>query len=356
MQKTYVIAEIGVNHNGDLGHAKRLVEAAVKCGADAVKFQTFSAEKLATRQAPKAQYQKETTGEDTAQFEMLKSLELSHDNHLVLKAMCEKLGVDFLSSSFHLEATAFLADELKMQAVKFGSGELTNAPLLWDAARRGMDILFSTGMANMEEILIALNFIAQGYDAPDKRPEKRSDQSFQKSVKVQQKVSVFHCTSAYPAAFADLHLNCLKTLKDKLGLRIGFSDHTPGIEAPIAAMAMGAQLIEKHFTLDQSLPGPDHRASLNPQEFAEMVNAIRHIEVSLGTSEKVMREAERNTALVARKQIVAARPIEKGELFSVDNITLKRSGLPGGLSGFEYWNVLGRSAGRDFSEEEIISL
>lgn len=331
---TLVIAEAGVNHNGDSELAMRLVDAAADAGADLVKFQTFSADRLATAGAEKAVYQQQTTRRDESQLEMLRRLELSPQMHTALIDRCQARGIGFFSTAFDPDSADFLI-RLGAERVKVPSGELTNLPLLRHVGRYGLPVLLSTGMGTLEEVDAALRVLE---DAGTPRSQ----------------VTVLHCTTEYPAPFEEVNLRALVTIRDRLGVRVGYSDHTLGIEVAIAAVAMGASVIEKHFTLDRSLPGPDHRASLEPKELTAMVTAIRNVEEALGDGIKRAMPGEARNIAVARRSLVASRAIRSGELFSESNLTVKRPGT--GLSPMLWDDVVGRAAPRDFSVDELIEL
>lgn len=333
MKKVFIIAEAGVNHNGSLETAKRLVDVAKQAGVDAVKFQTFKAKNLVSKAAQKADYQKKNTGNsDDKQIDMLKKLELSFDDFRELKNYCDKVGVIFMSTPFDFDSLDFL-NTIEMPNYKIPSGEITNLPYLIRIAKAGREVILSTGMCDMEEIEQAVDAL-QKYGAS--------------------KISLLHCTTEYPAPFEEVNLNAMLTLKEKFGLETGYSDHTRGIEIPVAAVALGAKIIEKHFTLDKNMEGPDHKASLNPQELSEMVSAIRNVEKSLGTGEKKPTKSELKNRTVARKSIVALRDIKKGENFTEENITVKRPG--NGISPMKWFDVLGKTAVQDFDEDELIEL
>lgn len=331
-RKVIVIAEAGVNHNGDAVLAERLVDAAAAAGADFVKFQTFSADRLVTQAATKAEYQCETTGAAESQYEMLRRLELGRDAHFGLADYSASKGIGFLSTAFDVESLDFLVS-LGIPLIKVPSGEITNLPYLRRVANHRKPVILSTGMATMDEIGDALGVLEAG-------GVNRS------------RITVLHCTTEYPAAMCDVNLRAMQTIRDILGVAVGYSDHTLGIEVPIAATAMGATVIEKHFTLDKSLPGPDHRASLEPQELAAMVAAIRNVESALGSSVKAPCLVEERNKLVARKSIVSAAPIRCGELFSPENLCVKRPGT--GISPMQWDSYIGKPAGRDYVEDELI--
>ena len=357
VQRTLIIAEAGVNHNGSMDLAYKLVDAAVEAGADLVKFQTFSASKLVTRSAQKAEYQKKNTeGQDT-QFAMLQELELKREQHQPLIDYCKKKGIQFLSTPFDIEAAKFLINDLGLSLIKVPSGELTNAELLLAISNLKCPIIVSTGMANLNDIENALGVIAFGFlgktDKPSQAAFKACFASPDGQAALKKNVSLLHCTTQYPAPFEDVNLAAIATMKQKFGLPVGYSDHTSGISVSIASVALGATIIEKHFTLDQNLPGPDHKASLEPKELKAMILGIREIELARGNGEKVARPSEIPNIPIARKSLVAAKAIVEGETFSVENLTTKRPG--NGVSAMEYWDYIGKKANRSFKEDEFIS-
>ncbi|MGD9823966.1 N-acetylneuraminate synthase [Desulfobacter sp.] len=331
--KVFIIAEAGVNHNGSLDRAREMVAIAADAGADAVKFQTFKAETLVTKSAVKADYQKKTSARDESQFEMLKKLELSHGAHSELIKICELKGIEFLSSPFDLETIDMLRG-LGIQKWKIPSGEITNLPYLRKIASFGQEIILSTGMADLEEIKTAL-FV------------------FTKAEIPLNMITVLHCNTEYPTPFQDVNLKAMQTIKGSFpGVRVGYSDHTKGIEVPVAAVAMGATMIEKHFTLDKHLPGPDHNASLLPEELAQMVRAVRNIELALGSGIKKPSRSEKKNIPIARKSIVAACSIAAGETLTEDNLTVKRPGT--GISPMRWDDILGRTARRNYKKDDLI--
>jgi N-acetylneuraminate synthase len=357
--KTFIIAEAGVNHNGDMKLARALVDTASDAGADAVKFQTFKAEKLASRHATKADYQKKTTGSEGSQLEMLKKLELSEAQHEELINHCQKRKIQFLSTPFDFESLDLLLGRFQLPRIKISSGDLTNGPFLLAAAQAGKPLILSTGMATLDEVREALKVVAFGYlNSGNVSQEKVFDSNNdilqnEKARKIlAEKITLLQCVTNYPADFAEVNLRAMETLKEKFQVPVGLSDHTLGIAVPIAAVAMGAVLIEKHFTMDQNLPGPDHPASLSPDELKDMVTGIRQVELALGSSEKAPSSIELKNAIVARKSLVAARGIKKGEPFTRDNLTVKRPG--NGVSPMNYWTYLGRSAEKNYEEDELI--
>ena len=332
MSHTFIIAEVGVNHNGSVDIAKKMIDTAKACGVDAVKFQTFVSENLVSRFAEKAEYQKETTGKDESQLAMIKKLELSYDDFRDLKSYAESMGLEFMSTPFDHESIDFLA-ELGMDIFKIPSGEITNLPYLMKIAKLKRRVILSTGMSTLQEIKKAIA-ILKNYGTDD--------------------ITLLHCNTAYPTPYRDVNLNAMKTLRDSFGLPVGYSDHTKGIEVPIAAAALGAVVIEKHFTLDRNMEGPDHKASLEPDELKQMVTSIRNIEDALGSSEKGLTESEAVNRDIARKSIVAKCDIKAGTVFSEGNITVKRPG--NGISPMKWFEVLGKKAPRDFEYDELIEL
>ena len=327
-----VIAEAGVNHNGNLDTATRMIDAATKAGTDIVKFQTFKAENLAAKSALKADYQNITTDSAENQMDMLKKLELAPKAYANLITHCKKNNIQFLSTPFDLDSIAYL-QSIDVPFWKIPSGEITNLPYLIEIARTGKDVILSTGMSTMDEVKRALKVLRENGA---------------------RKITALHCNTEYPTPYADVNLRAMETMRYELGIDVGYSDHTPGIEVPIAAVALGATVIEKHFTLDKNMEGPDHKASLEPDEFAAMVKAIRNIEAALGRCEKTPSPSERKNINIARKSIVAKRAIRVGELLNDDNITTKRPGS--GISPMCWFEVLGQKAIRNFEEDELIEL
>ena len=327
----YIIAEAGVNHNGSFKLACKLVDEAKKAGADCIKFQTFQAKNLVSRNAQKAEYQKDTTGEGT-QADLLKRLELTYDEFLALKAYCDKVKICFLSTPFDFESIDFL-NTIDMPFWKIPSGEITNYPYLLALARTRTPVVMSTGMCQISEIEAAINIL-----------RKNGTRT----------IKLLHCNTEYPTPFEDVNLKAMQTMRDVFGLEVGYSDHTKGIEVPIAAVAMGATIIEKHFTLNCNMKGPDHKASLEPCELAAMVSSIRHIEKAIGTGNKIPSYSETKNIAIARKSIVAKVNIKAGDEFTTDNITVKRPGT--GISPMRWNEILGTKAIRDFKEDELIEL
>lgn len=336
IDKVIVIAEAGVNHNGSLERAMQMIEAAADAGADYIKFQTFKAEKLVNKFAAQADYQRKNIGsqESDSQLSMLRALELAQEDFVVLKDYCSQKGIGFLSSPFDMESLEFLL-ELGQDFIKIPSGEITNLPMLRRIAESGSSVVMSTGMSELHEIREALDVLYKGGLIPSQ-------------------VALLHCNTEYPTPMRDVNLLAMLTLAAEFGVEVGYSDHTQGIEVPVAAVALGAGIIEKHFTLDKSLPGPDHVASLDPQELKWMISSIRNVSEALGSPEKRVSESERKNMAVARKSIVAKRDIKAGEVFNEENLTVKRPGS--GISPMLWDEVLGQKAARDFGEDELIEL
>lgn len=355
--RTFIIAEAGVNHNGDLALAERLIDAAAEAGADAVKFQTFSAANLASAQADMATYQKRNTQREERQVDMLARLELKRDIHFALQARCIQKGIAFMSSPFDVESLRFLCRDLGLSTIKVPSGEIVNGPYLLEVAREAESIILSTGMAEMAEIAQALDVLAwgwMGFGTPRNGAEVLGAAQTDKGRAVLSgRLTLLHCTSEYPAAADTVNLRAMATLAEAFGLPVGFSDHSEGIAIPIAASAMGAVVIEKHMTLDRDLPGPDHKASLEPAPFADMVAGIRTVEAALGTGEKVPFPVELETRKVARKSLVAARAIGLGDNFTEDNLAIKRPGT--GLSPMRYWSLLETQATQSYVPGDLIA-
>jgi N-acetylneuraminate synthase len=333
--RTLIIAEAGVNHNGDIKLAKKLIAAAAAAGADLVKFQTFTAKNLVSASAPKAEYQKKTTESNESQLEMIQKLELSREDHTVLIEACRVNGIGFFSTAFDFQSFDLLMELGCLEQIKIPSGELTNLPLLRYMSRFGKPLMLSTGMANLGEIEAAI-------EAVEAAGTPRS------------LITVLHCTTEYPTPIEDVNLRAMVAMKSAFGVNTGYSDHTPGIEVPIAAVALGATIIEKHFTLDRNLPGPDHKASLEPHELKAMVEGIRNVERALGDGVKRPSPSELKNKPIARKSLVAIRPISTGEAFSAENMGAKRPGT--GLSPMRWDEVLGRIARKDFAVDDLIEL
>lgn len=334
MNRVFIISEVGVNHNGSIEIAKKMVEVAVEAGADAVKFQTFKAEKVMSRFASKAEYQKKATEEDESQLEMVKRLELDINAHKELRGYCKGKGIIFLSTPFDLESIDLL-NELGLKIFKIPSGEITNLPYLRKIGSLKKKIILSTGMADLGEIEDTLDVLIEA-GTP------------------RENITVLHCNTEYPTPMDDVNLLAMLTIKDAFKVKVGYSDHTLGIEVPIAAVSLGATVIEKHFTLDKNMPGPDHRASLEPDELKAMIKAIRNIEKALGGGIKKPSPSEIKNKSIVRKSIIAARDIQKGEVFTDKNITVKRPGT--GIDPMEWDKMVGQKAKRDFKGDELIEI
>ena len=334
-KKVIIIAEAGVNHNGDLNIAKKLIDVAAEAGADYVKFQTFKANKIVTKDALRAEYQDKNTRDRDSQFEMLKKLELSFKDHEELKFYCKKKKIKFLSTAFDLDSLDYLS-KLKIKLAKIPSGEITNYPYLKKIPKLFSKVILSTGMSNLKEIKEAINVLINN--------------GLRKN-----NLTVLHCNSEYPTPMLDVNLKAMLNMKKDLDVNIGYSDHTKGIEVALAAVALGANIIEKHFTLDKNLSGPDHKASLNPDQLKNMINSIRNIEKAIyGSGIKEPSKQELKNKKVIRKSIVAIKPIKKGEVFSIHNIGIKRPGT--GISPMKWENVLGKISKYNFNKDQLIIL
>ena len=333
MKKVFIIAEAGDNHNGDINLAYKLIDVAKESGADAVKFQTFITEDIICKDAEMAKYQKVNTGVEESQFEMVKRLELSFDEFKKLKKYADKKGIKFLTTGFDKKSVRFISNELKLDMLKIPSGEITNYPYLVECAKTKLPVILSTGMCELKEIKEAVKVLKKN-GTP--------------------KIIVLHCTTEYPAPLESVNLLAMKTLKEEFGFEVGYSDHTKGIEVPCYAVAMGATVIEKHFTIDKNLPGPDHKASLEPQELKEMVEKIREVELILGDGDKKPQNAEKANIPIARKSIVAACEIKQGEKFTEENLACKRPG--DGMNPMLWKKVVGKKDKKDFKKDEKIEL
>lgn len=335
MNHTIIIAEAGVNHNGSIDLAKKLIDMASEAGVDFIKFQTFKSANLVTKTATQADYQKKNVlDSDNSQYNMLKKLELSAEQHRELVHYCNEKGIRFLSSAFDIESVDFLAS-LKLGLWKIPSGEITNYPYIKKIASYGEPVILSTGMSTIQEISDTINLLVY-FGLP------------------LDKITILHCNTEYPTPMCDVNLLAMNKMKQTFKVEVGYSDHTLGIEVPIASVALGARVIEKHFTLDRNLPGPDHKASLEPNELKIMVNAIRNIELALGSENKYVSPSEIKNKDIARKSIVAAKRILAGELFTEDNLTVKRPGT--GISPMKWEDIIGQVSKRDFIEDELIEL
>lgn len=332
MDRVFIIAEAGVNHNGSIEIAKEMIDVAVKAGADAVKFQTFKTEELVCRNAPKTEYQNATTDRRESQFDMLKKLELTPAMHKTLIDYCNEKNILFLSTPFDMESIKYLVD-LGIDIIKIPSGEITNYPYLKAVGETRKKVIISTGMSNLGEVEKAVNVLEESGTCD---------------------IIVLHCNTEYPTPYCDVNLRAMLTIKEALQVKVGYSDHSKGIEVPIAAVALGAAVIEKHFTLDKGMEGPDHKASLDPDELRQMIQSIRNIEVALGNGKKEPSESERKNIDIVRKSIVARRNIEKGDLYSEENLTVKRPGT--GISPM-YWNeILGKASNKKYKMDEMIEI
>ncbi|MCS7214643.1 MAG: N-acetylneuraminate synthase [Thermodesulfovibrio sp.] len=332
--RVFIIAEAGVNHNGSIENAKKLVDIAVEAGADAVKFQTYKAKNLVTHDADLTEYQRKNLGIKKSQYDMLRELELSYKDFEKLKLYCDKLKIIFMSTPFDIESARFLRD-LGMDIFKIASGEITNYPLLREVGGYGKNVILSSGMSDLGEIEDALDLLIEFGTKRDK-------------------ITVLHCLSQYPAPYNEVNLLAMQTIKEAFKIRVGYSDHTPGIEIAIAATAMGAKVIEKHFTVDRNLPGPDHKASLEPDELRKMIEAIRNVEMAMGDGIKRIAKSEIKNITLVRKSIVAKKNIKKGDILNEENITTKRPAM--GINPMRWNEVIGKVAKRDFKEGELIEL
>jgi N-acetylneuraminate synthase len=344
----YVIAEAGVNHNGSVDRALEMIDRAVAAGADAVKFQTFRSEQVISRHAVKAEYQQRTTGSDESQLDMVRALELDADSHARLAAHCRQRGIQFLSTPFDVPSVGLL-QTLGVPLLKVPSGEITNPLLLRAVAATGLPLIVSTGMSTLGEVEAALALLAAAWLG---RADAFASDDGQRLL--HERVTLLHCTTEYPAPYDEVNLRAMATMQSAFGLRVGYSDHTPGTTIAVAAVALGAVVIEKHFTLDRTLPGPDHIASLEPDELTALVAAIRATEQALGSAVKRPSPSEAKNLIVARKSLVAARSIRRGEPFTTDNLAAKRPGS--GISAMRYDEWLGRLADRDYEVDDLVGV
>ena len=354
-QSVFIIAEAGINHNGDPDRAMQMVDVAAEAGADAIKFQTFDAQALVTSSADKALYQQAATGSADSQQQMLARLQLDNETHRRLKRRAEEHGLLFMSTAFDSPSLAFLINELNLPLLKIPSGEITNGPLLLEYAKANRNLVLSTGMSTLEEVKIALSVLAFGLigvQPPSRNAFDRALDSKEGQDALRARLTLLHCTTQYPAPITSVNLNALTSLKEVFGLRVGYSDHTSGIVVACAAVALGARVIEKHFTLDKTLSGPDHTASLEPQELRQMIENVRMVERSLGDGNKIPDAVEAENLPVARKSLVAARAIKRGDLLSSDNVTVKRPGT--GRSPMEYWDIIGCKSDKTYELDEFL--
>lgn len=356
LDKCYIIAEAGVNHNGSLKLAKELIDIASEAQADAVKFQTFKADQVISKTAPKAEYQITNTGDNESQLEMVKKLELDRNAHYELINYCQQKNIQFLSTPFDIDSLKLLTKTFDLPLIKIPSGEITNAPFLLKIAQTQKPVILSTGMSTLGEIETALGVLAFGYLNIQEKPSISNFQSAYFSeegqAKLQQNVTLLHCVTEYPTPFNQVNLKAMDTLKSAFNLPVGYSDHTLGISVSIAAVARGATVIEKHFTCDRTLPGPDHQASLEPSELKQMIKSIREVELALGDGLKKPASVELKNRTIARKSLVANQNIKQGEIFTEDNLTCKRPG--DGISPLFYWEYIGKIANQHYHQDELI--
>lgn len=358
IKHTYIIAEAGVNHNGSIDIAKKLIDVAADAGTDAVKFQTFRADALVNATAPKADYQKKGTDASESQLSMLRKLELNEAAHRTLADHCRLRNIQFLSTPFDEQSLDLLVQRINIPVLKLPSGEITNGPLLLKAAQTKKPVILSTGMSTLAEVRTALGVLAFGYTSRGNKPslsafrEAYESKAGQRALKA--KVMLLHCTTEYPAPFSEVNLRAMHTIREAFGLPVGLSDHTRGIAVSIAAAALGASVIEKHFTLDRSLPGPDHKASLVPAELHDLVRSIREVEEALGSARKAPTKSELKNIPIARRSLVALSNIIRGELFTADNLGSKRPGS--GASPLRYWQLHGKKANKNYLKNELIKV
>lgn len=354
-KKVLVIAEAGVNHNGSLDMALEMVKVVANAGADMIKFQTFKPELMISKHAAKADYQKDTTGISESQLDMVRKYELSLEDHRKILSFCEKIGIEFFSTPFDLQSVDLLMS-LGVKKIKVPSGEITNWPLIHKIGKTGKPVIVSTGMSTIDEIRDALAIYLMGVTNPRIIPDREKldwvYSSREGQVYLKNNVTLLHCTTQYPTPYEDVNLRAMDTLRDEFNLPVGYSDHTQGIAVSIAAVARGAVVIEKHFTLDRNLPGPDHQASLEPDELCDLARSIRAVEKSLGSEEKKVTPSELPNRAIARKSLIALTDIKKGEAFTWDNLGVKRPG--DGISPVAYWEYLGTISDRDYGEDERI--
>lgn len=351
----FIIAEAGVNHNGDLSNAFKLIDAAYDAGANAVKFQIFKSENLVTDKVLKANYQQINQSSLDSQFSMLKKLEMPFRNFKKLKLYSDKKGIQFLSTAFDDESLDYLINNISVQKLKISSGDLTNAPLLLKSAQSKKNIILSTGMSNLSEIRQSLSVIAFGLISSKKPSINGFKEAFNSELgqnALKQKVTLLHCTSEYPAPYAEINLNAITTIMDKFKIPVGYSDHTEGVAASIAAVTLGAKIIEKHFTLDRSMEGPDHKASLEPDELKKFVEVVRITETSLGSFIKEAQPSEKKNIEFSRRFIVAAKDIIVGDEFTEENLTVKRAGK--GINPINYWELIGKKSNKSYKMNDLI--
>jgi N-acetylneuraminate synthase len=355
-ERIFIIAEAGVNHNGSLELAKKLIDVAYEAGADAVKFQTFKADLITTSKAAKAEYQIQNTGGDESQQEMLKKLELSREDHITLIDYSKSLGVKFLSTPFDIGSLNELV-EMGVDILKIGSGDITNAPLLLKAGRSGLPVIISSGLSNLDDIENALAVLAFGYKYSDKLPNNHQEcldllSELDVKARLKEMVTILHCTTDYPADFTDINLRAMSTIAKEFDMRVGYSDHSIGTLVPVVAASLGASVIEKHVTLDKSMSGPDHKASLDPSELKFMVQSIRDTEVILGDAKKAPTQAELKNKNIVRRGVYAAKDIELGKVISLDNIITLRP--ENSISPLDIWDYLGRKAKKAYKKYDVL--
>jgi N-acetylneuraminate synthase len=354
--KTYIIAEAGVNHNGSIKFAKTLIERAAWAGANAIKFQTFRAESVVSVDAEKASYQKRTTPESLSQLDMLKALELDDSAHEIIIEHSKKCGIEFISTPFDIDSINLLTRKFRLKRLKISSGDITNAPLLLMAARTGRQLFLSTGMSTIEEVRTALSILSFGFLKKKSQPSEKAFQKAYQSRKgqklLQKKVALLHCTTEYPAPIDSVNLNALNTLRSTFGLCVGYSDHTEGVTISLAAAAMGASILEKHFTLDRSMEGPDHKASIEPEELKDLIDQIRVVEGAMGDGVKAPARVELNNRFIVRRGLVASQKIKKFQRFSQQNLIAKRPAK--GLPPIKLWQLLGKRAKKDYEIDEAV--
>ena len=353
----YVIAEAGVNHNGSLDLAYELIDKASKIGANAIKFQTFITENVLTMNTQKASYQSKLTDVNETQWEMIKKLELNFSDFEKLHKYSQKKEIEFLSTPFDIKSLNFLTKKLRLRTIKIPSGEITNLPFILEIAKYANNIILSTGMCNLSDIELALATIAFGLIGEDKEKNIKNFYNAYYSDKgqnlIKQRVKILHCTSEYPAPYNEINLNAIKTLKNTFNTEVGYSDHTQGIHIPLAAVTLGAEIIEKHFTIDKNLPGPDHKSSIEIEEFSLLIKNIKELKLSLGTGVKLPTVAEIKNRNIIRKFIVANKDIKKGETFTENNLTIKRSQL--GLEPKFFWEIIGKKADKNYLKDDLIT-
>ncbi len=356
MERTFIIAEAGVNHNGDMSLAKELIDIAAEAKADAVKFQTFTTEEIISVYAPQAEYQKANTGKEESQFDMVKRLELPREHFKELADYAKTKNILFMSTAFDLANLEYLVKECDIPYIKIPSGEITNAPYLYGVARFRLPLILSTGMANLHEIEQALAILSYGWSGRDEPSSLQECLDYYETEEgkniLNGHITILQCTTEYPTPYEDVNLNAMRTIADAFGHPVGLSDHSLGIHIPVAAVAMGAQVIEKHFTKDCSLPGPDHKASLEPEELIHLVKHIRDVEAAMGSGVKEAQASEIKNIAIARRSLTAARDIQKGETYSKDNLACKRPGS--GISAMKYWDYVGEECSQNIDIDQEI--